>query len=84
PLPKYVPVANQLQVDSDGNLWVERFRLPWDAERRWDVLDAEGRFLGTVRTPGALEVYQVSAGFLVGRVRDSNDVEQVQVYRLSK
>ena len=84
PLPTHVPVASQLQVDPAGNLWVERFRLPWETERRWDVLDSGGRFLGTVASPGSLEVYQVGADFLLGRSRDSLDIEQVQVFRLTR
>jgi hypothetical protein len=84
PLPRHVPVASQLQVDPAGNLWVERFRLPWDTERRWDVLDERGRFLGTVQTPFRVEVFQIGPDFLIGRARDDDEVEQVRVYRLSK
>lgn len=84
PLPEHVPIANQVQVDRAGNLWIERFRLRWEAERRWDVLGPQGRFLGTVTVPGRLEVYQVGADFMLGRARDSLDVEQIQVWRLLK
>ena len=84
PLPEYVPMASQLQVDALGNLWIERFALPWDTDRKWDVLSGQGRFLGSVPTPRRLNVYQIGADFILGRARDSLDVEQVQLWRLSK
>lgn len=84
PLPKFLPIATQLHIDAVGNLWVERFKLPWEKERRWDVLETGGRFLGTTSAPGSLELHQVGANFLLARVRDSLGVESVQVWPLTK
>jgi hypothetical protein len=84
PLSEFVPIATQIQVDGSGNLWIERFRFRWDPDRRWDVLDRQGRLLGSVSVPARLEVYQVGSDFMLGRTRDSLDVEQVQLWQLSK
>jgi hypothetical protein len=84
PLPEYVPVASQLKVDAAGNLWIERSLLPWETERRWDVLNGQGRFLGTVSTPRRLNVYQIGTDFVLGRARDSLDIEQIQLWRLTR
>ncbi|MGQ0766942.1 MAG: 6-bladed beta-propeller [Gemmatimonadota bacterium] len=84
PLPEYVPVASRLLVASDESLWIERFRLPWTTTRTWDVLDRNGRYLGVVETPDRLDVYQVGSDFVLGRWRDSSDVEHVHVYGLRR
>ena len=84
PLPQYVPVASQLRVAPDGALWVERYRLPWDERRLWDVLSPVGKFLGTVEMPGRFDVYQVGADFVMGRLRDEDGLEQVHVYGLRR
>lgn len=84
PLPEYVPVASRLVVAVDGSLWIERYRLPWTTKRTWDVLDRGGRYVGAVETPDGLDVFQVGSDFLLGRWRDSEDVEQVHVYALRR
>ena len=78
----YVPVAEAMHVDPAGRLWIVRTPLPWDAARRCDVLDAAGRFLGSVTLPPRFTLFQVGTDFILGRARDADDVEQVQVYRL--
>ncbi|WP_309671692.1 hypothetical protein [Gemmatimonas sp.] len=83
PLPKFVPVAEAMHVDPAGRIWIVRTRLPWEPARRCDVLDAAGRFLGTVALPPNFTMLQVGADFLLGRARDDDDVEQVQLYRLT-
>jgi hypothetical protein len=82
PLPEYVPVAEAMHVDPAGRLWIVRERLRWDPARRCDVLDAAGRFLGSVVLPPNFSLFQVGTDFVLGRARDADDVEQVQLYRL--
>jgi hypothetical protein len=83
PLPEYVPVAEAMHVDPAGRLWIVRTRLPWEPSRRCDVLDAAGRFLGSVVLPPNFSLFQVGTDFVLGRARDADDVEQVQLYRLT-
>lgn len=84
PLPKLVPIADQLHVDANGNLWIARYRLPGNKDRRWDVLDERGKFIATVTTPLNFEVFQIGADFILGRTRDDLDVEHVQLHALRK
>jgi hypothetical protein len=83
PRPEYVPVAEAMHVDPAGRLWIVRERLRWEPARRCDVLDAAGRFLGSVVLPPNFSLFQVGADFVLGRARDADDVEQVQLYRLT-
>jgi hypothetical protein len=84
PLPEFVPVAEALFVDAAGRLWVQRTRLPWDTLTAFDVLDAAGKYVGRVTMPPKFTVFQIGTDWVLGRARDENDVEQVQLYRLTK
>lgn len=56
----------------------EALRPPADAgAEQWDVIDATGRWLGTATTPRGLEIFEVGAGHVVGRMRDSLGVEHI-------
>ena len=84
PIPEHLPCCQSLVVDALGYIWVERYRLPWEGDPRWDVLDASGRWLGSVGTPTGLNVIQVGADFVLGSAADSLGVERIVVYTLSK
>jgi hypothetical protein len=84
PLPEYVPVAEALFVDGAGRIWVQRTRLPWDTVTAFDLLDAAGTYLGRVTMPPKFTVFQIGTDWVLGRARDENDVEQVQLYRLTR
>lgn len=83
PLPEYVPVAEALHADPLGRVWVIRTKLPWETQRRADVLDAGGRFVGTVTLPPRFTVLEVGRDYLLGRVLDEDDVERVELYRVT-
>ncbi len=84
PIPEHVPVASEVRADAEGNLWIQRYRLPWETEVRWDVLDDRGRWLGTVVTPPRFTVYDIGTDYILGRQYDSLNVERVQLYELVK
>lgn len=85
PIPDRVPAyGDEIHVDAGGNLWVERYRLPWESERWWDVFDPEGRWLGAVRTPDRVRVLEIGRDYLLGRHVDELRVERVRLYRLLK
>lgn len=85
PIPDRLPAyGDEMQVDAGGNLWVERYRLPWESERWWDVFDPEGRWLGAVRTPDRVRVLEIGRDYLLGRHLDELRVERVRLYRLVK
>lgn len=84
PLPDSTPALQALHLDPEGNLWAQRYRLPGGADRLWDVITAEGTWLGAVTMPDALEVLRIGANVVVGRERDELGVERLVVYELVK
>ncbi len=84
PIPELVPSFRGLLVDDVGNLWVEHYRLPWDARRTWEVFNPDGRWLGTLTTPLGVRPLQIGPDFLLGSHRDEVGVERVRLYELVK
>lgn len=84
PLPDSTPAVHALIVDETGSVWAERYRLPWETERVWDVLDADGRWLGPVTMPPRFTPLQIGEDFVLGRHLDELGVERVRVHRLVK
>ncbi len=84
PVPESLPAFERLLVDDTGHLWVLQTTWPGHVQPAWDVFDAEGRMLGTVRLPARFRATHVGGDFILGVGRDENDVEQVRMYRLVK
>ena len=84
PLPEHVPAFQTLMVDAESHAWLERYRLPWETESRWEVIDAEGRWLGQVAAPARLRLLQIGRDFVLGRHSDSLGVERVRVHALHR
>jgi hypothetical protein len=84
PLPETVPAFQGLVVDDEGNAWLERYRLPGDAESRWEVVAPDGKWLGQIVAPPRLRLYQVGRDFVLGRHLDSLGVERVRVHKLTR
>jgi len=84
-LPKHFPVYDALLADAEGNLWVRDFDWPRDDEPQlWTVFSPQGAWLGSVVTPGGLNLTDISADHIVGVVSDDLGVETVRVHRISK
>jgi hypothetical protein len=83
-LPAVVPAAEKLLVDAEANVWLRRYRLPWETAQRWDVLADDGEWLTTVTTPDRLTVSQIGRDFVLGTHRDSLGVERVQLHALAR
>ena len=84
PLPRYLPVYQDLLVDGTGRIWVERYRAPGETTPEWDVFDVDGIWLGKVETPHRFRVMEIGDDYLAGVFRDELDVEYVRVYELLK
>ncbi len=82
PLPETAPMYVSVKVDGLGRIWLERFRMPTETVRTWDVLSAEGELLGATTTPAGVTVLRIANDIMVGRARDSLGVERVQLYRV--
>jgi hypothetical protein len=84
PIPEYVPAYQNMIADELGNLWLERYRLPWQTQPQWDVIDRDRGRLGTVETPPRFQVLQITADAVIGVYRDEGGVTRVQVLGLQK
>lgn len=78
--PDALPVTRAIVVsEGGGEIWVGRFRLPWEAVSLWDVFGPDGRWRQTVALPGNLEVRAVTASRLAAIETDPLGVERVKV-----
>jgi hypothetical protein len=84
PRPDSLPSFVSLMMDADGDTWVARPDTAGDGAAPWDVLGPDGAYLTTVEVPQGLRLTQIGDSFLVGIVRDANDVESVEVFRIAK
>lgn len=84
PIPEYVPTHREMIADELGNLWLEHYRLPWETQPRWDVIDPERGWLGVIETPPGFLVTQITADSVIGVHRDEAGVTRVQVFELVK
>lgn len=96
PVPEKKPLYSDLKLDDEGNLWVREYPLPKNGWRNiyrpeagtppetWDVFDPQGRWLGPVEMPAALDVFRIQGGYVIGRWRDELDVERLRLHRIHK
>ncbi len=84
PLPSRLPTHGRVLVDASGNSWVARYFLRWDPDTKWDVLNPEGRWLGTVVIPAPFRIFEIGDDYVLGLTSDSLGVQQVQLRRLIK
>lgn len=82
PLPEFVPVAEAMHVDPLGRLWVMRTRMPWERAAQCEVVDQSGKLIARLQLPDRFTLFQVGRDFVLGKGRDADDVEQVQMYRV--
>jgi hypothetical protein len=84
PLPELVPSTERLIVDSDDNIWAQRYRLPWETDLQWDIISHNGHYLGTLTSPPNLTIYQIGPDFVLGTYRDSIGVQSVRMHSLRR
>jgi hypothetical protein len=82
PVPDNKPYYDRLLVDGANHLWIRRGHSPEADE--WDVVAPDGRWLGTVRTPGGLEVNQIGDDFVLGLRANADGVKAVRSYPLRR
>lgn len=84
PFPDVLPPYARLQADEAGNLWLQDYPRPGDEQHRWSVFGPDSRLVAMVLTPSGLRVLQIGDDFLLGQIRDEDDVEHIVVYQLDK
>ena len=79
------PSIDRIIVDDIGDLWVRNFQwFDLGSGKSWTVFDPEGRYLGEVSTPSILEIHQIGADFVLGRMADGRGREAVYIFTLEK
>lgn len=83
PTAEYFPTLRALKAADTGHLWVRLYgRPPFEGPERWMVFDPDGRLLGTVQVPRALEIHQIGKDYVLGVFEGELDVEHVRLYAL--
>jgi len=58
--------------------------LPWENVPTWDILDPEGRWLGTIQTPTGLTIFEIGSDYVLGRYRDELDLQKIRLHTLHR
>ena len=73
-----------LLIDDGGNIWVAEFTFPGDDRNSRLVFDSTGTWLGSVELPPRFAPRHIGMDFVLGRARDSLDVEHIRLYPLRR
>jgi hypothetical protein len=82
--PETSPALGGLQVDPDGNLWVQVYPRPLDELATWTVLAPDGTPIGRVEVPRGLRLTEVGRHHVMGISRDELGVERVVLHSLAR
>lgn len=84
-LPDTLPALGPVLLSESGDIWVAAFAPSielWEQESRWHVLSPEGRPLARITLPANSRLAAVRDSLVAIVVRDSLDVESVQVHAI--
>lgn len=84
PYPQSKPAYRRFEVDELGRLWLEAYSLQSDSGALWIRLDRRASHAVAVQLPPRFRAFAFTANFVYGVWRDSDDVEQVQVFALEQ
>jgi hypothetical protein len=83
--PPTFPAFADMTEDSDGNIWVRDFAVPWDdGPQAWSVFTADGESITRVRIPDGLDIQDIGADYVMGLWRDDLEVEHIRAHRLTR
>ncbi|MCJ7626944.1 MAG: hypothetical protein MUO50_01030, partial [Longimicrobiales bacterium] len=83
------PAISNLVIDPDGFLWVEESRgrpltMTDGQPSHWTVFSPAGEWLGRIQVPYRFSVFEIGSDFVLGRRYDEQDVEHVELLRLTR
>lgn len=83
-LPDSVPIVGSIMA-SPGALWVGRRTGWWWEIGDYDVFDADGRWLTTVRVPREVEmIHEIGEDYILAHVVDELEVPYLRLYRIHR
>ncbi|MYK69443.1 MAG: hypothetical protein F4020_07910 [Gammaproteobacteria bacterium] len=83
--PSTMPSFRSVDLDDDGQIWVEEFdpaASPSD-ESRWSVYDGRGQRLGQIAMPPRFRPLEIGRNYVLGVWKDGLGIEYVRLYRLA-
>jgi hypothetical protein len=88
-LPPVMPVHGGIHIGTGGEIWLAPYLMPGyeiieSGPRHWNVVDAEGRWLGKVDFPERFTPMEFGADYVLGVWLDEFDVEYVQRLQISR
>jgi hypothetical protein len=82
--PDHLHAIDKVIADAAGNLWIREGSPSPTAPGTWLVIDRNGRFLATVRTPGYFEVSEIGSDYVLGVHAEEEGGSGVWMFRLSR
>lgn len=82
PWPDSMPLYSNLLVAADGRLWVQAYRAPTDEVQEWLIFNPAGVHVAVVTLDSRAEVMDAGANFVVTRVTDEMDLQEIRAYGL--
>ena len=80
-----MPALTGLEVDAEGNVWVQDSQRPGeDAPQTWTVFAPDGHVRGTVLLPHGLRVAEIGASWILALALDADGGEHVRLYRIHR
>lgn len=86
PAPATRPAFSDLLVDPTGAIWLRPYvgAAEQDEPAEWQVLDADGTWLGGVEVPANFRIWDIGMDAILGTWVDESGVQHPQVLRLSR
>ena len=82
PKPSELPAFDEIGLDADGYLWVERPKVLSTDTTIADVYDREGRWLGPVTLPSGFRATEIDRDYVLGVWKDEDGRAHVRMYSI--
>lgn len=82
--PKTKPPISGVHADRLGHLWVGETPANEMQPVVWSVFGAAGRIMARVELPATFTPMDIGGDYVLGRVRDADGIEFIQMYELVK
>jgi hypothetical protein len=83
--PETLPAYSAMVVDSDDNLWVERFPRAGEKSSQWVIFSPTGTEIAQAALPLNLVVHEIGKDYILGVAPEPPDgVHHVEMFRLTR
>lgn len=93
PVARFLPFLSSVELDSEGNIWVEAFPRPGTGPAPFFVFGLDGRLIAEIHLPPGLDrdthalnapSMDIGSDYVLGVWNDDSGVEYVRLYELTK